>query len=335
MTWDHIGDVGGTPNVAQQQQQQRGSISSVAGDGAGAGVDDRTGAAPGSQEGADGSAAFPAGGSDVIEPPARECICGKPADLGCTRCRGAFYCSAECQRKDWKNHKVECKKAAAKRRSMGAMRAMKAVQSEVPAFVPSQHRRESSENAAARASRASINGAAGAAPAPGMQGNPNPNSTAGSTPANPAMRPRPKMSGQMVPPGRRMPQPQFGGGAPPPSGAGASGGRPGPGAGMQRPPPQGFNPRGAPGLPGQNRGGGPGGMMASPLRGPNGAMPRGPGMPGMPPRGFPGMNPPQVVQGSPRPPNRPPPQQAGGAPAPAPPAAMLPPTPGGGGETEA
>lgn len=304
MTWDHMGDVGGTPQVAATAQ--RASVSSIAGDGAGAGADDRTDAAPGSAVSTDGDAG---GSNDVIEPPARKCICGKPADLGCTRCRGAFYCSAECQRKDWKNHKVECKKAGAKRRSMGAMRALQTVQSEVPAFVPSQHRRESSETAATAAAAAV----------------PNANSNAGSTPANAAMRPRP----QMMSPGRRVPQPQFGGGTPQ-----GSPGRPraGPGAGMQRPGggPAGFNPRGAPGIPGQNHRGGPGGMMSSPLRVPS----RGP--PGAFPRqgaGFPGMNPPQVVQGVPRTPNRGSPPTAAVA-APPPPAAVPPQMQAPDGETD-
>lgn len=29
----------------------------------------------------------------------------------CSRCKCTFYCSRECQRKDWKNHKVECRSA--------------------------------------------------------------------------------------------------------------------------------------------------------------------------------------------------------------------------------
>jgi len=31
----------------------------------------------------------------------------------CTRCKAAFYCSKECQVKDWPSHKKICKKAAA------------------------------------------------------------------------------------------------------------------------------------------------------------------------------------------------------------------------------
>lgn len=352
MTWDYTGDVGGTParlpagtpaQPAAGAAQQRSSVSSIAGDGAGAGGDDRTAAAPGSEAGADGAAAARGAPSDVIEPPARTCICGKPADLGCTRCRGAFYCSAECQRKDWKNHKVECKKAAARRRSMGAMRAMQAVQAEVPAFVPSQHRRESSETAAGGQAQAPApapapaqgQGQAARSPAPTISVN---SRNAGATPAAAAggMRPRPMPGGQMMSPGRRVPQPQFGGGGGgiPPQGSPGQARQPFGGGKMQRPPgggpAAGFNPRGAPGLPGQNRG--PGGMMPSPLRGP-GAGPRGPGMPIGAPRGFPGMNPPQVVQGSPRPPNRAP-QQA--ALVPAPPAALPPQAPApADGETEA
>lgn len=36
--------------------------------------------------------------------------CGEPnADMRCGRCQGMYYCSAECQRKDWKIHKQGCK----------------------------------------------------------------------------------------------------------------------------------------------------------------------------------------------------------------------------------
>jgi len=34
---------------------------------------------------------------------------GKPTLLICSRCKTARYCSTECQRKDWKNHKSMCK----------------------------------------------------------------------------------------------------------------------------------------------------------------------------------------------------------------------------------
>jgi hypothetical protein len=218
------------------------------------------------------AAAAATAAGDLIEAPARTCICGKPAELGCTRCRGAFYCSAECQRKDWKDHRVECKKTAAKRRAMGALRAINAVgkPEAAPAFVPSQHKPTTSTPEG------------GATP------------TAGGTPPTP-QRP-------MLTPGeRRTPSTQFGGppGGPRPRsggvGVGPPGGTPGPRgpiggqpSGMRPPsfgPPQGgpgragpagFNPRSGPGL------GGPG----SPMRGPSG--PGGPGGPGGPPRGPPG-----------------------------------------------
>ena len=36
-------------------------------------------------------------------------VCSKNADNRCTACRKIFYCSRECQKKDWKTHKLECK----------------------------------------------------------------------------------------------------------------------------------------------------------------------------------------------------------------------------------
>ena len=36
--------------------------------------------------------------------------CSNPGNLRCSGCRTVGYCSAECQKKDWKQHKVNCKK---------------------------------------------------------------------------------------------------------------------------------------------------------------------------------------------------------------------------------
>ena len=35
--------------------------------------------------------------------------CSKPGNLCCSRCKTVGYCSTECQKKDWKQHKVNCK----------------------------------------------------------------------------------------------------------------------------------------------------------------------------------------------------------------------------------
>lgn len=37
-------------------------------------------------------------------------ICDKPASLRCSRCRLRRYCNEECQKKDWKEHKILCTK---------------------------------------------------------------------------------------------------------------------------------------------------------------------------------------------------------------------------------
>src|SRR5689334_22981369 len=37
------------------------------------------------------------------------CICGKLSTNYCGGCKGKRYCSVECQKQDWKNHKKECK----------------------------------------------------------------------------------------------------------------------------------------------------------------------------------------------------------------------------------
>ncbi|KAF7344010.1 MYND-type domain-containing protein [Mycena venus] len=39
------------------------------------------------------------------------CICRKPATYRCSACKTVSYCSKECQRLDWKNHKNPCKVA--------------------------------------------------------------------------------------------------------------------------------------------------------------------------------------------------------------------------------
>lgn len=36
-------------------------------------------------------------------------ICGKPASKHCSRCKKVYYCSSECQKADWQNHKHNCK----------------------------------------------------------------------------------------------------------------------------------------------------------------------------------------------------------------------------------
>lgn len=36
--------------------------------------------------------------------------CGKSANKKCTACKSAVYCSVDCQKNDWQNHKVLCKK---------------------------------------------------------------------------------------------------------------------------------------------------------------------------------------------------------------------------------
>ncbi|TRM59607.1 hypothetical protein BD626DRAFT_559516 [Schizophyllum amplum] len=50
----------------------------------------------------------------VIPPPYDECeFCGEEADdevqlLRCSSCKNKFYCSAACQKKGWKSHKMDC-----------------------------------------------------------------------------------------------------------------------------------------------------------------------------------------------------------------------------------
>ncbi|KAJ7737539.1 hypothetical protein B0H16DRAFT_104757 [Mycena metata] len=40
------------------------------------------------------------------------CICSKPAANRCSACKIVSYCSAKCQRADWKTHKTQCKTAS-------------------------------------------------------------------------------------------------------------------------------------------------------------------------------------------------------------------------------
>ncbi|KAJ7017731.1 hypothetical protein C8F04DRAFT_425405 [Mycena alexandri] len=40
------------------------------------------------------------------------CICSKPAANRCSACKMVSYCSTECQRGDWKTHKIQCKVAS-------------------------------------------------------------------------------------------------------------------------------------------------------------------------------------------------------------------------------
>jgi hypothetical protein len=46
--------------------------------------------------------------------------CGHQSSLRCSRCLGALYCSVKCQRKDWKTHKVMCKRAEDTKKSLEA-----------------------------------------------------------------------------------------------------------------------------------------------------------------------------------------------------------------------
>jgi len=42
----------------------------------------------------------------VVESPCKACT--KPGTLRCSKCKNATYCSADCQKKDWKDHKKAC-----------------------------------------------------------------------------------------------------------------------------------------------------------------------------------------------------------------------------------
>ena len=41
--------------------------------------------------------------------------CMKPGDRRCSRCKKMFYCSKECQKSEWLEHKKDCQKAEDKR----------------------------------------------------------------------------------------------------------------------------------------------------------------------------------------------------------------------------
>ena len=34
--------------------------------------------------------------------------CGNPGTLRCSKCKKVYYCSKECQKSDWKTHKLSC-----------------------------------------------------------------------------------------------------------------------------------------------------------------------------------------------------------------------------------
>lgn len=38
-------------------------------------------------------------------------MCSSNASLRCSRCKNQHYCSAKCQKADWKSHKLSCTKA--------------------------------------------------------------------------------------------------------------------------------------------------------------------------------------------------------------------------------
>jgi TPR repeat protein len=48
-------------------------------------------------------------------------VCGEKSSLRCSNCLGALYCSIPCQKKDWKTHKVICKKAEEVKKSLEAL----------------------------------------------------------------------------------------------------------------------------------------------------------------------------------------------------------------------
>ena len=50
-------------------------------------------------------------GSDVFDQFMEEpkcAVCGEPAKQRCSKCKGEWYCSRECQLKKWKEHKKMC-----------------------------------------------------------------------------------------------------------------------------------------------------------------------------------------------------------------------------------
>ena len=51
-------------------------------------------------------------GSDVFDQFMEEpkcAVCGEAAKQRCSKCKGVWYCSRECQLKNWKEHKKMCK----------------------------------------------------------------------------------------------------------------------------------------------------------------------------------------------------------------------------------
>ena len=51
---------------------------------------------------------------DFMEDP--KCVdCGKPATQRCSKCKNAWYCSRDCQLRQWKSHKALCMIVAANR----------------------------------------------------------------------------------------------------------------------------------------------------------------------------------------------------------------------------
>ena len=41
-------------------------------------------------------------------------LCKSKTNLSCGNCRIVYYCSKDCQKKDWKNHKLVCNKKVIK-----------------------------------------------------------------------------------------------------------------------------------------------------------------------------------------------------------------------------
>ena len=39
----------------------------------------------------------------------QHCFCGKDASQRCSGCQAVFYCSREHQKKDWKQHRINCR----------------------------------------------------------------------------------------------------------------------------------------------------------------------------------------------------------------------------------
>ena len=44
------------------------------------------------------------------------CICGKFAELECTKCKSKGYCGETCQESDWLNHAMVCRIVSARRK---------------------------------------------------------------------------------------------------------------------------------------------------------------------------------------------------------------------------